>query len=335
MRFHFGQRRCQEPMGMGRGGGHGEEGHGGYGGGREGEGRFGGRGFGPRGGRPRMFEQGDLRYVVLKLLGAKPSHGYEIIKAVEERFGGAYAPSPGIVYPTLTLLEEQGLIAVVETEGPRKLYGLTDEGRAELERSAGDIDRVFARMSRDAPAFWRRRGARDHAGDGQSQDGAAAAPVARCPRGRQPDHRDPRCRRARHRDIVNRDVSSGASGRLRLFHHHRPSRRGADRQAHSAPIGRRDLPSGGRRRAGALSSSTSTATPFARRVQAPDAIRGRLAASSAPPFRAVFGRSLGALQPSVALAIAAARAGRAGARKAIKTMAVSRDFMGDLRSADR
>ncbi len=146
MRFHFGQRRCQEPMGMGRGGGRGEEGHGGYGG-REGEGRFGGRGFGPRGGRPRMFEQGDLRYVVLKLLGAKPSHGYEIIKAVEERFGGAYAPSPGIVYPTLTLLEEQGLIAVVETEGPRKLYGLTDEGRAELERSAGDIDRVFARMS--------------------------------------------------------------------------------------------------------------------------------------------------------------------------------------------
>ena len=91
--------------------------------------------------------KGDLRYVVLKLLGEKPSHGYEIIKAVEERFGGAYAPSPGIVYPTLTLLEEQGLIAVVETEGPRKLYGLTEEGRAELGRSAGDIDRVFARMS--------------------------------------------------------------------------------------------------------------------------------------------------------------------------------------------
>lgn len=94
-----------------------------------------------------MFEQGDLRFVILKLLGEKPSHGYEIIKAVEERFGGAYAPSPGIVYPTLTLLEEQGLIAVVETEGPRKLYGLTDTGRAELAGSATDIDRVFARMS--------------------------------------------------------------------------------------------------------------------------------------------------------------------------------------------
>ncbi len=145
MRFNFGQRRCHGPMGLGRGGGHDNEHpherHGRH------AGPFGGRGFGPRGGRPRMFEQGDLRYVVLKLLAEKPSHGYEIIKAVEERFGGAYAPSPGIVYPTLTLLEEQGLIAVVETEGPRKLYGLTDEGRAELARSAPDVERVFARMS--------------------------------------------------------------------------------------------------------------------------------------------------------------------------------------------
>ncbi len=129
---HHHHSRSHGPMGMGRGGG---------------EGHFGGRGFGPRGGRPRMFEQGDLRFVVLKLLAQKPAHGYEIIRAVEERFGGAYAPSPGIVYPTLTLLEEQGFIAVVETEGPRKLYGLTNEGRPELERSAADIDRVFARMS--------------------------------------------------------------------------------------------------------------------------------------------------------------------------------------------
>lgn len=122
---------CHGPMGMGRGGG---------------EGRFGGRGFGTRG-RPRMFEQGDLRFVVLKLLDEKPAHGYEIIRAVEERFGGAYAPSPGIVYPTLTLLEEQGLIAVVETDGPRKLYGLTDQGRAELGRVGPEVERVYARMS--------------------------------------------------------------------------------------------------------------------------------------------------------------------------------------------
>ena len=139
----FGHHRCHAPSGMGRGG---DDRFGG-GSGSRGPGGFGRRGFGPGGGRPRMFEQGDLRFVVLKLLGEKPSHGYEIIKAVEERFGGAYAPSPGIVYPTLTLLEEQGLIAVVETEGPRKLYGLTDAGRAELAASAPDIDRVFARMS--------------------------------------------------------------------------------------------------------------------------------------------------------------------------------------------
>ena len=96
--------------------------------------------------RSRMFEQGDLRFVVLKLLAEKPAHGYEIIKAVEQHFGGSYAPSPGIVYPTLTLLEEQGLIEIVESVGSRKLYGLTEAGRAELARSTLDIERVFARM---------------------------------------------------------------------------------------------------------------------------------------------------------------------------------------------
>jgi DNA-binding PadR family transcriptional regulator len=111
---------------------------------REGWGRHGGGES--RRSRARMFEQGDLRFVVLKLLADKPAHGYEIIKAVEERFGGTYAPSPGIVYPTLTLLEEQGFIAIVEESGPRKLYGLTDAGRAELTRSTFDVDRVFARM---------------------------------------------------------------------------------------------------------------------------------------------------------------------------------------------
>lgn len=100
----------------------------------------------PRRTRSRMFEQGDLRFVVLKLLAEKPAHGYEIIKAVENRFGGTYAPSPGIVYPTLTLLEEEGLIAIVETIGARKLYGLTEAGRHELERSRRDVERVFERM---------------------------------------------------------------------------------------------------------------------------------------------------------------------------------------------
>lgn len=104
--------------------------------------RFGGE----RGPGGRFFEQGDLRYVILKLISEKPSHGYEIIKAIEDRLGGAYAPSPGVVYPTLTLLEETGLIAAAQSEGPRKLYTITDEGRAALERDKATVDAIFARM---------------------------------------------------------------------------------------------------------------------------------------------------------------------------------------------
>ncbi|WP_158808619.1 PadR family transcriptional regulator [Beijerinckia sp. L45] len=127
MRFHFGRHHCHEPSGLGRGGPE----H---------------RGFGGRGGRPRMFEQGDLRFVILKLLSDKPAHGYEIIKAVEERFGGGYAPSPGIVYPTLTLLEELGQIAVVQTDGARKLFDITADGRAVLEANRPITERIFTRM---------------------------------------------------------------------------------------------------------------------------------------------------------------------------------------------
>ena len=100
---------------------------------------------GERGGR--FFDQGDLRWVILKLIAEKPSHGYEIIKAIEERLGGAYAPSPGTVYPTLTLLEELGYIAITETDGPRKLYAVTDAGRAALEQEKATVDAIFAKMA--------------------------------------------------------------------------------------------------------------------------------------------------------------------------------------------
>jgi DNA-binding PadR family transcriptional regulator len=96
--------------------------------------------------RGRMFDQGDLRFVVLKLIEEKPAHGYEIIKAIEDRLAGAYAPSPGIVYPTLTLLEELGYIAIARTEGPRKLYAITDEGRAALAENRATVDAIFAKM---------------------------------------------------------------------------------------------------------------------------------------------------------------------------------------------
>jgi DNA-binding PadR family transcriptional regulator len=104
------------------------------------------RRFGLFGARRRMFDQGDIRLVILKLISEKPSHGYEIIKAIEDRFGGAYAPSPGIVYPALTMLEEQGLIRVESTDGPRKLYAVTPEGEKVLEQNRGLVDAIFARI---------------------------------------------------------------------------------------------------------------------------------------------------------------------------------------------
>ncbi len=118
----------------------------------QGEGQCGpdnGRPYGMFGrpGRRRMFEQGDLRFVVLQLLSDKPSHGYEIIKAIEDRLGGAYAPSPGVIYPTLTLLEEMGAIRVQETDGPRKLYTITPEGRELLRQNAATVEAIFSRMA--------------------------------------------------------------------------------------------------------------------------------------------------------------------------------------------
>jgi len=108
-----------------------------------------GRGFGgPRGpGRPgRPLGQGDLRWLVLDLIAAQPRHGYEIIKAIEEALNGHYTPSPGVIYPTLTLLEETGLISG-EVHGAKKLYSLTEEGRAEVEAHAADIRAVRERLA--------------------------------------------------------------------------------------------------------------------------------------------------------------------------------------------
>jgi len=96
----------------------------------------------------RMFEQGDLRYVVLRLLEEKPRHGYEIIKALEERFGGAYAPSPGAVYPILQLLEDLGYARVVPGDDAKKVYEITDAGRAHLAENQSTVDNVFERMSK-------------------------------------------------------------------------------------------------------------------------------------------------------------------------------------------
>jgi len=96
----------------------------------------------------RVFEQGDLKYVILRLLAEKPRHGYEIIKELEERFGGAYAPSPGTVYPTLTMLEDLGFARAKPEEGGRKIYEITDEGRRHLEEHSATVDDIFERIAR-------------------------------------------------------------------------------------------------------------------------------------------------------------------------------------------
>src|SRR6266550_508074 len=115
----------------------------GFGGGRLG-GHYRGGGRGGRLGR--FFDHGDLRYVLLHLIAEKPRHGYELIKAIEEQFGGAYSPSPGVVYPTLTLLEELGYVTVSTGDGAKKLHEITAEGRAFLDANRRAVDALFARM---------------------------------------------------------------------------------------------------------------------------------------------------------------------------------------------
>ncbi len=94
----------------------------------------------------RFFAHGDLRLVILRLIAEKPRHGYEIIKEIEERVGGAYSPSPGVIYPTLTLLEELGYVAVSPGEGARKLHEITDAGRAFLSANSPAVEALFRRM---------------------------------------------------------------------------------------------------------------------------------------------------------------------------------------------
>jgi len=112
-------------------------------------------GFG--GGRERLFDNGHLRLVILQLIAEKPSYGYELIKAIEERLSGGYAPSPGVVYPTLTLLEEEGFATVTATDGSKKLYAATEQGRELLKTNQGILKAIFGRMEQAGKAFGRGR----------------------------------------------------------------------------------------------------------------------------------------------------------------------------------
>jgi DNA-binding PadR family transcriptional regulator len=94
----------------------------------------------------RMLAHGDLRLIALALIAEQPRHGYEIIKVLEDKTAGWYSPSPGIVYPTLTYLEEAGYVTA-QTEGAKKLYTITDEGRAYLDANRDFVDAVLDRLA--------------------------------------------------------------------------------------------------------------------------------------------------------------------------------------------
>lgn len=138
--FGPGMRRGWGPFGFRFGGlGHFAMRHGPFGPG----GPFGGmhRGpFGPgAGGEGRFFGRGDLKFALLGLLQERPMHGYEMIKALEEKSGGFYAPSPGSIYPTLQMLEDRGFVTLNEVEG-KKVYSITDAGRASLAERQGQAE---------------------------------------------------------------------------------------------------------------------------------------------------------------------------------------------------
>lgn len=107
------------------------------------------RGGGRRGGG-RMFGHGDLKLLLLALIEQQPRHGYELIRTIEEMFHGNYSPSPGAIYPTLTMLEELGYAQVENEQGGRKLYAITSEGRAFLDENREAVNAVMSRTEQSA-----------------------------------------------------------------------------------------------------------------------------------------------------------------------------------------
>ena len=102
----------------------------------------------------RMFESGELRLVLLKLIAEQPRHGYDLIRAIEELTGGTYAPSPGVVYPTLTMLQDMGLIEEKSVEGARKPFQITEAGIAHLEENADEADELIQRLKTFSPSHY-------------------------------------------------------------------------------------------------------------------------------------------------------------------------------------
>ncbi|OYQ18991.1 PadR family transcriptional regulator [Elstera cyanobacteriorum] len=140
MRDHFERGHHFGPGGFGR-----------HGFGRGGRGGFwdwgGDEGDHGRGGRRRVLDAAELRTVLLKLIADQPRHGYDLIRAIEELTGGSYAPSPGVVYPALALLQDQGFIVENSSEGTRKAFAATEEGMTHLAENAETVTALFARLT--------------------------------------------------------------------------------------------------------------------------------------------------------------------------------------------
>jgi DNA-binding PadR family transcriptional regulator len=95
---------------------------------------------------PKLFDAGALRYIVLQLIAEKPRHGYDIIKEIEQQIGGGYSPSPGVIYPLLSMLQDQGYVSVTP-DGNKNLHTITPEGKAFLEENRAVVDAIQERMS--------------------------------------------------------------------------------------------------------------------------------------------------------------------------------------------
>ncbi|ODP38279.1 PadR family transcriptional regulator [Sphingomonas turrisvirgatae] len=102
---------------------------------------------GPGRGRRRMFAGDELRLVLLKLIEEGPRHGYDLIREIEDRTGGAYAPSPGVVYPTLTMLADMGLIAEQASDDAKKVFAITTAGQAHLTEREEEVEALFERLA--------------------------------------------------------------------------------------------------------------------------------------------------------------------------------------------
>jgi len=113
-----------------------------------------GRHHGPRHGRHRgrLFDYGELRLLLLAMIAERPRHGYELIKEIGDRFGGAYVPSPGVVYPTLAWLDDMGYAAIDPEPSGRKLYRITPEGEAFLTANRAAADDLLSRISAERTA---------------------------------------------------------------------------------------------------------------------------------------------------------------------------------------